>query len=220
VSTLCDCTISISLTSLSLFIYGFPLTNFSFFCYRNSSFTETDYLETYAEDPSSIYGNSEIDSAMSNAYMQTRKFLMTQYGITEAEANTIITQGVDFAITQVVDGNWGVHSAIPKKIFEPYREGGNSAAGFELVGEDAEAEKRSVTSSLVDPDLPLNSKNVHWGYVSKELDPVLNVTSGQEVVVEMAAHHACDDWDRMIAGDKGKMQFNGVVWMQVYVVRH
>ena len=184
---------------------GFPLMNFFFLCYRNSCFTETDYLETYAEVPSDIYGTSEIDSAMSNAYMQTRKFLMAQYGITEAEANTIITQGVDFAITQVVDGNWGVHSVIPKKIFEPYREGGNATAGFEPVGEDAEAEKRSATSSLVDADLPLNSKNVHWGYFSKELDPVLNITSGQEVVVEMATHHACDDWDRMIAGDKGKI---------------
>jgi acetamidase/formamidase len=24
-----------------------------------------------------------------------------------------------------------------------------------------------------------------------------------EIVVEMATHHACDDWDRMIKGDKG-----------------
>jgi hypothetical protein len=77
-----------------------------------------------------------------------------------------------------------------------------------------------LEKTLVDPNLPLNSKNVHWGYFSKELGPVLNVTSGQEVVVEMATHHACDDWDRMIAGDKGKMKFNGVVWMEVYVVRH
>lgn len=157
------------------------------------SFTETNYLETYAENPGDIYGNSAIDPAMANTYMQTRKFLMALYGLTEPEANTIITQGVDFAMTQVVDGNWGVHSVIPKKIFEPY-EGASD-------GDPAVMVERSLP--LV-ADLPLNSDNVHWGYFSKELEPVLTVTSGEEVVVEMATHHACDDWDRMIAGDEGK----------------
>jgi hypothetical protein len=55
---------------------------------------------------------------MKNAYTQTRKFVMAEYGLTEAEATTIITTGVDFSITQLVDGNWGVHSVIPKSIFE------------------------------------------------------------------------------------------------------
>lgn len=128
--------------------------------------------------------------------MQTRKFLMALYGLTEPEANTIITQGVDFAITQVVDGNWGVHSVIPKKIFEAYEEGTYSA-----IGSIGPAVERAAPLSA---DLPLNLKNVHCGYFSKELDPVLTVTSGQEVVVEMATHHACDDWDKMIAGDEGK----------------
>jgi hypothetical protein len=158
------------------------------------SFTETNYLETYAEVPSDIYGNSAIDPAMANTYMQTRKFLMAMYELTEPEANTIITQGVDFAITQVVDGNWGAHSVIPKKIFEPY-EG------------SAEPETPAIMLERQAPpmaDLPLNSANVHWGFFSKELEPVLTVTSGQEVVVEMATHHACDDWDKMIAGDEGK----------------
>lgn len=49
--------------------------------------------------------------------------------------------------------------------------------------------------------LPLSAANVHWGFFSKTLAPVLNITSGTEVVVEMATHHACDDWDRMIKGD-------------------
>jgi len=81
------------------------------------SFTETDYLETYAENPGDIYGASSIDKAMKNAYTQTRKFVMAEYGLTEAEVTTIITNGVDFAMTQLVDGNWGVHSVIPKSIF-------------------------------------------------------------------------------------------------------
>ena len=160
-------------------------------------FTETDYLETYPDEPATIYSNSAVDPAMANAYQQTRKFLMAQYDITEAEANTIITQGVDFAITQVVDGNWGVHSVIPKKIFEPYTgEGG-------LIAVDDATTATGRQSGLGEADLKLSSDNVHWGFFSKDLEPVLTVTSGQEVVVEMATHHACDDWDRMIMGDEG-----------------
>jgi hypothetical protein len=67
-------------------------------------FTETDYLATYPDDPSQIYGASDLNKAMMNAFMQTRKFLMAQYDLTEYESWTIITQGADFGITQVVDG--------------------------------------------------------------------------------------------------------------------
>ena len=42
---------------------------------------------------------------------------MGEYGLTEAEANTIITQAVDFGMTQLVDGNWGVHGIVPKSVF-------------------------------------------------------------------------------------------------------
>ena len=51
--------------------------------------------------------------------------------------------------------------------------------------------------------LELSAANVHWGYFSKTLEPVLTVTSGSSVEVEMATHHACDDWDKMIKGDAG-----------------
>ena len=37
--------------------------------------------------------------------------------LTEDEAISLITVGVDFGITQVVDGNWGVHAVIKKDIF-------------------------------------------------------------------------------------------------------
>ena len=101
------------------------------------SFTEIDYLETYAANPGDIYGASSIDDAMKNCYTQTRKFLMAKYGLTDPEAATFITVGVDFATTQLVDGrvllyaidatparstqvdgNWGVHAEIPKAMFE------------------------------------------------------------------------------------------------------
>ena len=136
-------------------------------------FTETDYLETFAESPGDIYGTSALDPSMANAYQQTRKFLMAMYDITEAEANTIITQGVDFAVTQVVDGNWGVHSVIPKKIFEPYN--------LPEIGSEAVASGRQ--SDQVEADLKLSADTVHWGFFSKELEPVMTVTPGQEVCV-------------------------------------
>ena len=75
-------------------------------------FTETDYLAAFPDDPSQIYGQSDLNKAMMNAFMQTRKFLMAQYELTEYEAWTIITQGANFGITQVVDGNWYVTTQV------------------------------------------------------------------------------------------------------------
>ena len=77
---------------------------------------------------------------MHNAYTQTRKFLMATYSLTNAEADTIITQGVDFGMTQLVDGNWGVHAVVPKAIFARGRLA--SPRGEEdryLVGQGAQA---------------------------------------------------------------------------------
>lgn len=56
-------------------------------------FTETDYLETFFANPGDIYSASSVDAAVSNAYTQTRKFVMAEYNLTEMEATTIITQG-------------------------------------------------------------------------------------------------------------------------------
>lgn len=54
---------------------------------------------------------------MINAFIQTRKFVMAHYRLTEPEANTIVAQGVDFGMTQLANGNWGVHGIVPKSIF-------------------------------------------------------------------------------------------------------
>lgn len=145
------------------------------------SFTATDYLETFADNPSDIYGASDVDNATMNAFTQTRKFVMAEYGLTEAEAWTVITQGVDFAITQLVDGNWGVHTVIPKAIF----------SGGIVMENITSPSKRSLEGEA---DLTLSPETVHWGFFSKELEPVLTIDSGSEIVVEMATHHACDDW--------------------------
>ena len=42
---------------------------------------------------------------------------MTTQGLSEDEAVSLISVGVDFGVTQVVDGNWGVHAVIKKAIF-------------------------------------------------------------------------------------------------------
>jgi len=81
-------------------------------------FSRTDYLEYFKDNPGKIFSlPTPVGDAMTNAFSQTRKFLMAMYGITDAEATTFITQGVDFGITQVVDGNFGVHAVIPKSLF-------------------------------------------------------------------------------------------------------
>ena len=71
-----------------------------------------------------------------------------------------------------------------------------------LVGAVALLAGNNVRSSN-GATLELSADNVHWGYFSKTLEPVLTIASGDEVVVEMATHHACDDWDLMIKGDAG-----------------
>jgi acetamidase/formamidase len=159
-----------------------------------SRYTETDYLETYSENPKDMFDNKSVDKAMMNTFTQTRKWVMAEYGLTEAEATTVITNGVDFMMTQLVDGNLGMHSVIPKGIFT------------EVTEAELTAEARSGRRSRKlqgDAELKLSPETVHWGYFSKTLEPVLTVASGDEVVVEMATHHACDDWDRMIKGDEG-----------------
>ena len=160
-------------------------------------FTETDYLETYAANPGDIYGASSIDKAMANAYTQTRKFVMAAYGLTEDEANTIITQGIDFGMTQLVDGNWGVHAIVPKAIFADGRQGRRALS--------ANTARKLKARQLETPvaDLALSKDTVHWGFFSKLLEPKLTIASGETVVVEMASHHACDDYDKMIKGDAG-----------------
>jgi acetamidase/formamidase len=44
--------------------------------------------------------------------------MMQSFDMTEDQAITAITIACDFGITQVVDGNFGVHALIPKKVFK------------------------------------------------------------------------------------------------------
>ena len=81
-------------------------------------FSYANYLEELGDDAQSvIYEKSSIDRAMRDAYRKMRHFLMTTQGLNEDEAISLMSIGVDFGITQIVDGNWGVHGILKKDIF-------------------------------------------------------------------------------------------------------
>jgi acetamidase/formamidase len=81
-------------------------------------FSFPNYLaELGAKAQSEIYGKSSIDLALRDAFRKTRHFLMTTQKLTEDEAISLISVGVDFGVTQVVDGNWGVHAIVKKALF-------------------------------------------------------------------------------------------------------
>jgi acetamidase/formamidase len=66
---------------------------------------------------SEIYQKSSVDLALRDAFRKMRHFLMTTQGLSEDEAISLLSVGVDFGVTQVVDGNWGVHAIIKKSLF-------------------------------------------------------------------------------------------------------
>src|SRR5439155_8595834 len=81
-------------------------------------FSFANYLAELGPDAQSkIYEKSSVDLAMRDAFRKMRHFLMTTKGLSEDEATSLMSVAVDFGITQVVDGNWGVHAVIKKSIF-------------------------------------------------------------------------------------------------------
>jgi acetamidase/formamidase/AraC-like DNA-binding protein len=82
-------------------------------------FSHADYLaELGAAAQSEVYKQSSLDNAMRDAFRKVRRFLMTAHGLSEDEAISLLSVAVDFGVTQVVDGNWGVHAIVPKRLFE------------------------------------------------------------------------------------------------------
>jgi acetamidase/formamidase/AraC-like DNA-binding protein len=81
-------------------------------------FSHPDYLTDLGEAAQSeIYKQSSLDAAMRDAFRKARRFLMTTQSLSEDEAISLLSVAVDFGITQVVDGNLGVHAIIPKALF-------------------------------------------------------------------------------------------------------
>jgi len=81
-------------------------------------FSNPDYLKELGDDAQSeVYKQSSLDSAMRDAFRKARRFLMTAKRLTEDEAISLMAVGVDFGVSQVVNGNWGVHAIIRKGLF-------------------------------------------------------------------------------------------------------
>ncbi|SLN67535.1 Transcriptional activator FeaR [Pacificibacter marinus] len=68
-----------------------------------------------------VYTQSTVDLAMRNAFRQTRRFLMDTYNMSEDDAHALMSVAVDFSVTQVADGNFGVHATVRKSLFNKTR---------------------------------------------------------------------------------------------------
>lgn len=81
-------------------------------------FSYPDYLRDLGRDAQAeVYQRSSLNRALRSAFRLTRRFLMDAFGLDEDEATTLMSVAVDFGVTQVADGNWGVHATIPKALF-------------------------------------------------------------------------------------------------------
>jgi len=81
-------------------------------------FSFANYLAELGDKAQSeIFAKSSLDGAMRDAFRKMRHFLMTAKALTEDEAISLMSVGVDFGVTQVVDGNWGIHGILKKAIF-------------------------------------------------------------------------------------------------------
>jgi acetamidase/formamidase len=82
-------------------------------------FTFANYLaELGADAQTEVAKHASIDRAMRDAFRKMRRFLMIVKKLSEDEAIALMSVAVDFGITQVVDGNWGVHASLRKSIFD------------------------------------------------------------------------------------------------------
>jgi acetamidase/formamidase/AraC-like DNA-binding protein len=82
-------------------------------------FTHPNYLAEFgASAQSEIYNRSSLDPAIRDAFRKMRRFLMVAKGLSEDEAISLISVAVDFGVTQIVDGNWGVHGLLRKELFD------------------------------------------------------------------------------------------------------
>ena len=61
--------------------------------------------------------HEDLNEAMHIAAVETLDFLTTEKKLAADDAYTLMSLGINFHVTQVVDGNKGVHAMIPKSIF-------------------------------------------------------------------------------------------------------
>lgn len=84
-----------------------------------TGFSHPNYLAEFgAKGQGEVYAKSSLDLAMKDAFRKARRFLMEMHGLSEDEAVALMSAAVDFGVTQVVDGNWGVHAIVRKSLFK------------------------------------------------------------------------------------------------------
>jgi len=84
-----------------------------------TGFSHPNYLAEFGtQGQSEVYAKSSLDLAMKDAFRKMRRFLMNIKGLSEDEAIALMSAAIDFGVTQVVDGNWGVHAVLRKSLFD------------------------------------------------------------------------------------------------------
>lgn len=85
-------------------------------------FSHPNYLAELGEKAqSNVYEKSSLDLALKDAFRKMRRFLMMTHRLSEDEAISLMSVAVDFGVTQVVNGNWGVHAILRKELFDKRR---------------------------------------------------------------------------------------------------
>lgn len=114
-------------------------------------FSYANHLEELGEDAQKeIFDKSSLDKAMKDAAHKTKAFLIRGMELTEDEAYSLMSVTTDFGVTQVVDGNWGVHAIIDKKLFgDAERSMTPLRSSFEQFGAKIEWEPNTKMVSIL-----------------------------------------------------------------------
>ena len=84
-------------------------------------FSYPNYLAEVGSGPQeaqdTMYQSSSLDQAMYDAATKMLGFLTGPMALTHNEAYSLMSVAVDFGVTQVVDGNWGIHALVRKSLF-------------------------------------------------------------------------------------------------------
>ena len=114
-----------------------------------TGFSHPNYLAEFgAQGQSEVYAKSSLDLAMKDAFRKMRRFLMNVKGLSEDEAIALMSAAVDFGVTQVVDGNWGVHAILSKRLF---RDAPDSSNRDDSLSEIPHDHRRAEAGRAVQP---------------------------------------------------------------------
>ncbi|GGG06158.1 acetamidase/formamidase family protein [Paenibacillus abyssi] len=153
-------------------------------------FSYANHLAELGEDAQkAIYANSSLDKAMKDAAYKTRLFLMKGMGLTEDEAYSLMSVSVDYGVTQVVDGNWGVHAVIDKTLFAKKETKFVSLrTSFERIGAELTWDNRAktITTTHGSNELVIKIGSTEGSFNGKafELVTPVNIDNGVAVANE------------------------------------